>query len=466
MANYTVDWQSSGLPGLNKTPITIPEKTIDSTATSLTLTGKGVANYGEIQQENFIRLMENFASANAPLAPTVGQLWFDTTANVPKVYDVGQVWKALVVQDAGGYITLVGDPINPLHAVTKQYVDALVSGLVPRAPVVAASTAPVTLAGLSTVDGIALAVGDRVLVKDQALPVHNGVYLASNGAWTRSTDFDGAPAGEAVSGMTFPVSGGTINNGKAFSVSTPNPVIVGTSNITFTQSNGGGIGGSNVTLVGNTYIDGVIHEKSNTLTDAIGSRSVDLSLGDYIYANVTGNCSFTFTNAATAARVSAFIMEITDGGTATVTWPVSVQWVTGAAPTLQAIGKNVIGFFTKDGGSTYTAFLVAGAAVSGGGGSTPTTQNIVNVSGTSYSASANDHLLLTNVATTTVTLPAAPAQGDTVYITVMNGLLTNTVNRNGNTIMNIADNITLDISYFSGNFKFLNNTWWRSNSTC
>lgn len=81
--SYKIDWQSNnaeGIPG--KTPIVLPTKTLNSTASSLTLTGKGVNNYGEIQQENFLRLMENFASGTPPQNPTIGQLWFNTVETI------------------------------------------------------------------------------------------------------------------------------------------------------------------------------------------------------------------------------------------------------------------------------------------------------------------------------------------------------------------------------------------------
>ena len=76
---YNIDWQSGGSEGIpGKTDILLPPKTIDSTSTTLALTGKGVPNYGEIQQENFLRLMEHFSSENAPQNPTIGQIWFNT----------------------------------------------------------------------------------------------------------------------------------------------------------------------------------------------------------------------------------------------------------------------------------------------------------------------------------------------------------------------------------------------------
>ncbi len=74
----------------NNTILTIIEDgTIDNT-TDLKLVGKNYSGYGELQNENFVSLLENFASANQPPRPIAGQLWFDTDdegVGRLKVYD-------------------------------------------------------------------------------------------------------------------------------------------------------------------------------------------------------------------------------------------------------------------------------------------------------------------------------------------------------------------------------------------
>ncbi len=94
MATYTVKWTTTGVVG-GKPAITVPEKTFNDTATSLVLTGKGLNNYGLFQQENFLRLLENFAGPTPPLNPTVGQLWYDTTSCSLKVYSCSLQWTAV-----------------------------------------------------------------------------------------------------------------------------------------------------------------------------------------------------------------------------------------------------------------------------------------------------------------------------------------------------------------------------------
>jgi len=66
---------------------------IDTESTNLTLVGKNYKGYGEFFNENFIKLLENFANTAAPSNPLTGQLWWDTSDQRVKVYD-GEVWKA------------------------------------------------------------------------------------------------------------------------------------------------------------------------------------------------------------------------------------------------------------------------------------------------------------------------------------------------------------------------------------
>lgn len=84
---YLVKWSSQGLESIpGKSNITLADKTYNSTSSSLVLTGKGLPNYGLFQQENFIRLLENFASANSPANPTIGQIWYNTAEKAAYIY--------------------------------------------------------------------------------------------------------------------------------------------------------------------------------------------------------------------------------------------------------------------------------------------------------------------------------------------------------------------------------------------
>lgn len=94
-----------------------------------------------------------------------------------------------------GAITLNGDPTSNLHAASKQYVDALAVGLQVKAPCRVATYGAGTLASSfengDTVDGVVIATGDRILIKDQAALEENGIYVVNaSGAPTRATDMD------------------------------------------------------------------------------------------------------------------------------------------------------------------------------------------------------------------------------------------------------------------------------------
>ena len=65
---------------------TVEDGTIDQ-STTIKLVGKNYAGYGEIQNENFVHLMESFSSGNSPANPLSGQIWFDSSVKKLKFYD-------------------------------------------------------------------------------------------------------------------------------------------------------------------------------------------------------------------------------------------------------------------------------------------------------------------------------------------------------------------------------------------
>ena len=82
------------------------------------------------------------------------------------------------------------------------------------------------------------------------------------------------------------------------------------------------------------------------------------------------------------------------------------------------------------------------------------------VTGTTQLAAAGAHYVLTNVAATTVTLPASPASGATVWVTWTNSRTTNVIARNGQTIMGLAEDMTLNAAQNSTvQLRFVNSSW-------
>jgi hypothetical protein len=155
-----------------------------------------------------------------------------------------------------GTVTLNAAPTEDLQAATKGYVDSVAQGLDIKASVKAATTENGTLATAfdngSVIDGVTLATGDRILIKNQTDATANGIYVvAASGAPTRSTDMNAAA--EFPGAFTF-VEQGTTNADTGY-VCTNNSVIVGTTEITFAQFSGAGsyVAGNGLTLTGNSF---------------------------------------------------------------------------------------------------------------------------------------------------------------------------------------------------------------------
>lgn len=72
---------------------TVADGTVN-TSSSVTLVGKNYAGYGEFLDENFIQMLENFSNSTAPTAPLTGQIWWDSSNTLLKVYN-GTVWKTI-----------------------------------------------------------------------------------------------------------------------------------------------------------------------------------------------------------------------------------------------------------------------------------------------------------------------------------------------------------------------------------
>lgn len=109
-------------------------------------------------------------------------------------------------------------------------INGVATSVAVKAPVRTATTANITLSGLQTVNGVALAAGDRVLVKNQTDAIENGIYVAAATAWTRAIDFAGAR--DVVKGTRVLSVEGTIGAYRQFVLTTSSPVI-GTSSLAF-----------------------------------------------------------------------------------------------------------------------------------------------------------------------------------------------------------------------------------------
>lgn len=137
----------------------------------------------------------------------------------------------------GGSVTGMSAPSGSSDVTTKSYVDDLVAGLKTRIICRAATTANIDLtADLQngdTLDGITLATGNRILVKDQSTGSQNGIYtVVASGTASRDTDFDTTAE---LAGQLAIIQEGTSNGDTIFLCTTDSDASLGSDTITFTQ---------------------------------------------------------------------------------------------------------------------------------------------------------------------------------------------------------------------------------------
>ncbi|AMP37446.1 phage tail protein [Ralstonia solanacearum] len=142
--------------------------------------------------------------------------------------------RMVVLSASGAAVELKIDPAIVLA--TRQYVDTTIAAelakLDGKPSVRIATTANLAaLSGLLTVDGMTLAAGDRVLVKDQNAGKDNGIYVAAAGAWARAADADAAL--EVTPGMLVPVETGAANGDSLWQLATDAPITIGTTALAF-----------------------------------------------------------------------------------------------------------------------------------------------------------------------------------------------------------------------------------------
>lgn len=169
-----------------------------------------------------------------------------------------------------GTVTLASDPVSALQAATKQYVDAMATGLDFKNSVLVATDANITLSGTQTIDTVAVIAGDRVLVKNQSTASQNGIYIVSAGAWGRSTDAD--TNAEVTTGMFVFVEKGT-QAATSWVLSTQGSITLGSTALTFTQFGGGSsyIAGTGIDITGNTVsLNAAGHSASYITSGTLG----------------------------------------------------------------------------------------------------------------------------------------------------------------------------------------------------
>lgn len=274
-----------------------------TTAIALTLASVGTAGtYTKVTTDAKGRVTSGttLAATDIPTLTAAKISDFDTQVRTSRLDQMAAPTASVSLNNQK--ITGLAAPTADSDAATKVYVDSAVQGLDPKASVRAATTANITLSGTQTIDGVSLAVNDRVLVKNQSTPAQNGIYIVAAGAWTRATDADAW--NELISAFVF-VEEGTTNADNGF-VSTANAGgTIGVTDVNFVQFSGAGqiTAGAGLTKTGNQLDVGGTTDRITVSADAI-----DIS------ANYVGQTSITTLGTIATGTWNATAIGVTKGG--------------------------------------------------------------------------------------------------------------------------------------------------------
>lgn len=91
---------------------------------------------------------------------------------------------------------------------------------------------------------------------------------------------------------------------------------------------------------------------------AMAANDISLTTSNYFTKTISGATTLTVSGIPTTGTACTFILDLTNGGSAAITWWSGVKWAGGTAPTLTTAGRDVLGFFTHDGGTNWSAFVM------------------------------------------------------------------------------------------------------------
>lgn len=319
---------------------TVPDGQIDQSSTDLTLIGKNYSGFGEIYNENLIKLLENFASADTPTHPIRGQVWFDTSENRVKVYNGNEFIPVSSATIAGSQPLTLGAGDLWFNSIEKQLYFFDGTKTILLGPAYAASQG---LSGLKVVSILDTLNQTRVVT-----------YLYNNGILLGIFSKDSFTPKSAIQGFSGSIgagfNAGTVDGFKFYA----------------TATNSEQLGGADATTYVRKDTSNIIEGQIRINTDlglsvgSAGQGSITVSGGNVIVSNSATNRDIVFNVRKGIVQEDAFRIasdsrtvtiyndqpnsQTTIGGSLTVVGDLTVQgnYVTVDVGTLVVEDKNIV----------------------------------------------------------------------------------------------------------------------------
>lgn len=354
----------------------VPDGTVNTSATNLALVGQGVTNYGTDQNENFVYLLENFASPSEPSRPVLGQLWYNSATDSMLAYSTANVWSGFASE----------------AYVQAQKISPAFTGI-PVAPTAASGTASTQLATTAFVSnspifsGVPIAPTPATGTNTTQIATTAFVQAATSSLGTMSQQNANAVAitGGTISGLSAPVplaSGGT-----GSSTAPGSRINLGLGSIAVQNADAVAITGGNVSNIGilslNNTATGAMISTGGTLSAVAALPIVSGGTGASTAAAARVNLglgSGAITTVGTIAVQNADAVAIT-GGTVTGITPIAVLSGGTGANTVTAARTNLLAAASGNNSdiTALTGLTTPLAVVFGGTGVTNMVTNAVIV---------------------------------------------------------------------------------------
>ena len=229
-------------------------------------------------------------------------------------------------------------------------------------------TGDLTVSGTTvTVDSASVLIKDRVQFEGATANDYETVLLATDPTADRTITLPDSTGTVALTSTVLPLTGGAMT-GAITTNSTFDGVDIATRDAILTSTTttanaalpkaGGTLSGTIVAA--DQIISAPVMKDYAETKAAMAAHDVDLTLGNVQTYTLSGNQTLTFSNPPASGSAGSFTLLVTNGASATLTWPTSVDWAGGTAPTLTASGIDILTFTTIDGGTIWYGFL-AGA---------------------------------------------------------------------------------------------------------